>query len=294
VTAIDEAKDFEKLSLDELVGNLKVHEVILEKDEEIARLKKEKFKSIALKAKHQVEASSEDNEDEELACMVRNFKRVFRRSGKFVRPPQNDSRKAPIDVKKKSARKCFNCGDPNHLVNECTKKRNERAYVSGAWEDEEGEDEDTQEKCFMAINTSEKVEGAWSDSEDEDSIMCFVGQDEDEVHSESNYSIEDLENDYEKLAILSTKISKKNGVLKSENESLSQELEEQKRLIATLMKENSDLRKHELPTSSKCENCLSFKTKAKTLEKELCFEKFTSGTKMLNDMLDSIQLRHGR
>nr|XP_043615680.1 uncharacterized protein LOC122587564 [Erigeron canadensis] len=207
VTAIDEAQDFEKLTLDELVGNLKVHEVILEKDEEISKLKKEKFKSIALKAKHQVEISHEEeneeelDDDEELACMVRNFKRIFKRNGKFVRPPQNDSRKPPLDLKKKSNRKCFNCGDPNHLVNECTKKRNERAYVGGAWEDEEGEDEeDAHETCFMAIGNSgnlsddepESTSGVWSDSEVEDSTMCFVSQDEDEVHSESDYSIETL------------------------------------------------------------------------------------------------------
>jgi len=298
VTAIDEAKDFEKLSLDELVGNLKVHEVILEKDEEIARLKKEKFKSIALKAKHQVETSSEENEDEidedeELACMVRNFKRVFRRSGKFVRPPQNDSRKAPSDVKKKVTRKCFNCGDPSHLVNECTKKRNERAYVSGAWEDEEGEEEEAQEKCFMAIDQPETVEGAWSDSEEEDSIVCLVGQDDDEVLSYDKYSIEDLENDYEKLAMLSTNISKKNGILKSENKSLTQELDEQKRLVAILMKENSDLRKSQTQVHHTCEKCPKLRQKVKVFEKELCFIKFAKGTKMLDDMLDSIQRRHG-
>nr|XP_043619763.1 uncharacterized protein LOC122591568 [Erigeron canadensis] len=229
--------------------------------------------------------------------MVRNFKRIFKRNGKFVRPPQNDSRKPPLDLKKKSTRKCFNCGDPNHLVNECTKKRNERAYVGGAWEDEEGEDEeDAHETCFMAIGNSgnlsddeqESTSGVWSDSEVEDSTMCFVSQDEDEVHSESDYSIETLEHDYEKLAMLSTKISKKNKVLKSENESLSKELEEQKRLVAILMQENNDFRNKEKDV---CEKCIVFKTKAKRYERDLCFIKFAKGTKMLDDMLDSI---HGR
>ncbi|GJW12908.1 hypothetical protein Tco_1578735 [Tanacetum coccineum] len=51
VTAIEESKDLSKLSLEELVGNLKVYEVILEKDLEIAKNKKEKYKSLALKAK---------------------------------------------------------------------------------------------------------------------------------------------------------------------------------------------------------------------------------------------------
>ncbi|GKD21811.1 hypothetical protein Tco_1223514, partial [Tanacetum coccineum] len=51
VTAIEESKDLSNLSLDELVGNLKVYEIVFEKDLEIANNKKEKYKSLALKAR---------------------------------------------------------------------------------------------------------------------------------------------------------------------------------------------------------------------------------------------------
>ncbi|GKD09369.1 hypothetical protein Tco_1189054 [Tanacetum coccineum] len=70
VTAIEESKDFSKLSLDELVGNLKVYEVVLEKDLEIAKNKKEKYKSLTLKAKQVLsddDTSSLDSNDEEYA-----------------------------------------------------------------------------------------------------------------------------------------------------------------------------------------------------------------------------------
>ncbi|GJT14359.1 hypothetical protein Tco_0861401 [Tanacetum coccineum] len=50
VTAIEESKDLTSLSLDELIGNLKVHEMIIKKDSEIVKVKVER-KSIALKAK---------------------------------------------------------------------------------------------------------------------------------------------------------------------------------------------------------------------------------------------------
>ncbi|GJV93234.1 zf-CCHC domain-containing protein [Tanacetum coccineum] len=50
VTAIEELKDLTSLSLDELIGNLKVHEVIIKKDFEIVKAKGER-KSLALKAK---------------------------------------------------------------------------------------------------------------------------------------------------------------------------------------------------------------------------------------------------
>ncbi|GJY21144.1 hypothetical protein Tco_0393710, partial [Tanacetum coccineum] len=51
VTAIEESKDLSTLPLDELIGNLKVYEVVLEKDSETSKNKKEKYKSLALKAK---------------------------------------------------------------------------------------------------------------------------------------------------------------------------------------------------------------------------------------------------
>ncbi|GJT81743.1 hypothetical protein Tco_1056085 [Tanacetum coccineum] len=49
VTAIEESKDLTSLSLDELIGNLKVHEMIIKKDSEIVKAKV-KRKSLALKA----------------------------------------------------------------------------------------------------------------------------------------------------------------------------------------------------------------------------------------------------
>ncbi|GJR85912.1 hypothetical protein Tco_0209923 [Tanacetum coccineum] len=87
VTAIEESKDLSKLSLDELVGNLKVYEVVLEKDLESAKNKKEKYKSLALKARQVLsdeDASSSDSNKEEYAMAVRDFKKFFRRRGKFV------------------------------------------------------------------------------------------------------------------------------------------------------------------------------------------------------------------
>ncbi|GJS62146.1 hypothetical protein Tco_0656930 [Tanacetum coccineum] len=74
VTAIEESKDLSTLSLDEPIGNLKVYEVVLEKDLEVSKNKKEKYKSLALKARQvlsEEDASSSDSNDEEYAMVVR-------------------------------------------------------------------------------------------------------------------------------------------------------------------------------------------------------------------------------
>ncbi|GJR23261.1 integrase, catalytic region, zinc finger, CCHC-type containing protein [Tanacetum coccineum] len=76
VTTIEELKDLPSLALDELIGNLKVHEVVIEKDFKIYRGKKERVKSIALKAKKESsddETSTSGSDDEEYAMAVRNL-----------------------------------------------------------------------------------------------------------------------------------------------------------------------------------------------------------------------------
>ncbi|GKE46323.1 hypothetical protein Tco_1477581, partial [Tanacetum coccineum] len=68
VTVIEESKDLSSLALDELIGNLKVHKVVMEKDSEIYKGKKERIKSIALKAKKESsydETLTSGSDDEE-------------------------------------------------------------------------------------------------------------------------------------------------------------------------------------------------------------------------------------
>ncbi|GJW33363.1 zf-CCHC domain-containing protein [Tanacetum coccineum] len=139
VTAIEESKDLSTLPLDELIDNLKVYEVVLEKDLEISKSKKEKYKSLALKERKvlsEEEATSSDSDDEEYAMEVRDFKKFFRRRGKFIRQPYDDKknfRKVKEDKKEKDDRRCFKCGDPNHFISDCPKHsfNDQKAFVVG-------------------------------------------------------------------------------------------------------------------------------------------------------------------
>ncbi|GJX59473.1 zf-CCHC domain-containing protein [Tanacetum coccineum] len=160
VTAIEESKDLSSLALDELIGNLKVHEVVIEKDSKIYKGKKERIKSIALKAKKESgddETSTSGSDDEEYAMAVRNFKKSFRRKGKFVRQPREEKKSFRQRDEKKgnSDRKCFRCGDPSHLIGDCPKtsrNKDQKAFVGSSWSDSENEAEDktNDETCLMA------------------------------------------------------------------------------------------------------------------------------------------------
>ncbi|GKC27689.1 zf-CCHC domain-containing protein, partial [Tanacetum coccineum] len=139
VTAIEESKDLKSLSL-ELIGNLKVYEVIIKKDSEMVKGKREQSRSLALKAKKESsdeESTTFNSEDEE---------KSFQRS--------------KDDKNGKSERKCFRCGDPNHLIRECPKlprSKNQRAFVGGTWSDS-GEDEEEKTKdetCLVAQASNE-------------------------------------------------------------------------------------------------------------------------------------------
>ncbi|GJS47231.1 retrovirus-related pol polyprotein from transposon TNT 1-94 [Tanacetum coccineum] len=95
VTVIEESKDLTSLSLDELIENLKVHEMIIKKDSKIVKAKVER-KSLALKAKKESsdeECSTSGSEDEEYAMAVRYFKKFFRNKNQreFVGGSWSDS-----------------------------------------------------------------------------------------------------------------------------------------------------------------------------------------------------------
>ncbi|GJU79609.1 zf-CCHC domain-containing protein [Tanacetum coccineum] len=118
-------------------------------------------KSLALKAKKESideECLTSGSEDEEYAIAVRDFKKFLNRRGRFLRQPRNDKKtfqRSQYDKNNKSKRKCFRCGDPNHLIGECPKPlrdKNQRTFVGGSWRYiGEEDDEKIQDKtCLVA------------------------------------------------------------------------------------------------------------------------------------------------
>nr|GEY86468.1 hypothetical protein [Tanacetum cinerariifolium] len=122
VTVNEESKDLTSLSLDELIGNLKVQEMVIKKDSEIVRAKVER-KSLALKAKKESsneEYSTSRNEDEEYDMPTRRPESSYWRMSK------------PL------------------------KDKNQRAFVGGSWSDSGEDDGKFKNKtCLVAQASSE-------------------------------------------------------------------------------------------------------------------------------------------
>ncbi|GJR08867.1 retrovirus-related pol polyprotein from transposon TNT 1-94 [Tanacetum coccineum] len=271
VTAIEESKDLTSLSLDELIGNLKVHEMIIKKDSEIVKAKVER-KSLALKAKKESsdeECSTSGSEDEEYAMAVRDFKKFFKRRGRFVRQPRNDKKtfqRSRDDKTGKNDRKCFRCGDPNHLIGECPKPpkdKNQRAFVGGSWSDSGDEDDEKvkDETCLVAHASSE---------------VCS----ESSYFSDENSSIDDitLDNEYDKLCKMSLKIITKNKRLKATRNNLENELRELKDKLSIFEKNKG--------VDLECAVCHVLKIENEKLKDESTrLNKFEKSTHCLNEML---------
>ncbi|GJV78515.1 zf-CCHC domain-containing protein [Tanacetum coccineum] len=178
------------------------------KDFEIVKGKREQSRSLALKAKKEYsdeESSTFGSEDEEYPMAVRDFKKFFKRRGRFVRQPRDEKKsfQRNRDNKNgKSERKCFRCRDPNHLIEKCSKpprNKNQSAFVGRSWSDS-GEDEE------------EKIK-------DE---TCLVSQASNEVLSKTEFysddlsSIDDseLDSDYHRLCKMGLKVILKNKSLR--------------------------------------------------------------------------------
>ncbi|CAL1391470.1 unnamed protein product [Linum trigynum] len=179
ITAIEEAKDLEKLSVDELIGSLVAHEDKLNKAGQEKEVLDKGKRGVAFRAITLLEDSEEldDMEDEELALLSKQVSRLlkirrekkygnsgskakeFERNDNGVKGNQLRSfSRGRTDVgqnnRSVNTTGCFKCGRTGHIKAECPQLKKERA-LAATWscsEDEMDEDDEVVvQRSFMAI-----------------------------------------------------------------------------------------------------------------------------------------------
>ncbi|GJT53023.1 putative reverse transcriptase domain-containing protein [Tanacetum coccineum] len=163
VTQIESSKELNvQLSLDELIGNLKVHEMIIKKDSEIVKAKVERPRVKPWR--------------------YEDFKKVFREGGGFVSTTSGTTRNSKESVMTRTVQSVENAldgSDPNHLIGECPKPpkdKNQRAFVEGSWSDSGEEDDEKvkNETCLVAQASSEICSESSYFSDENSSIDEFA------------------------------------------------------------------------------------------------------------------------
>nr|GEU72096.1 zf-CCHC domain-containing protein/UBN2 domain-containing protein [Tanacetum cinerariifolium] len=247
--------------------------MIIKKDSKIVEAKV-KRKYLALKAKKESseeECSTSESEDEEYVMAVRDFKKFFKRICRFVIQTWNEKKtfqRCRDDKNGKSDRKCFKCGDPNHLFGECPKPpkdKNQRTFVRGSWNDcgEEDDEKVKNETCLIAQASSEVCSESSYFSDENSSIDYLV-----------------LDHEYDKLCKMSLKIITKNKRLKANRNSLEKELSILREKVFTLEKNKG--------VDLECVKFHMLKSENEKLKEEaLKLTKFKKSTHCLNEMLSN-------
>ncbi|WJX62100.1 hypothetical protein P8452_47132 [Trifolium repens] len=212
VTAFQEAKDLDQVSLEDLISSLKTHEMELMTDESTKKIKgialSSKSSSKALKAKvieSEDEASEEGHEvesedEEEMVLMAAKVSQWAKRSKKYAGKFGGSSKKVGATKEKKEEQnKCFKCNKPGHFIADCPENQSRSSkrtsskekYKSklkkgflATWEDlDKDSDSDGDEEANLALmaTTSDKENSeheADSDSEDENEVLAQLSRTE--------------------------------------------------------------------------------------------------------------------
>lgn len=212
VTAIQEAKDLTKLPLEELIGSLMTHEIIMKEHLEDESKKK---KSIALKTiSLEVDPEDEDGLDEDdIAYFSRKYKNFIKRK-KYFKKHLSTQKESKGEKSKKDEVTCYECKRSGHIRTDCpllkSSKKSKKKAMKATWDDSSESESEVEEMANLGLM-------AHSDKDDEhDDKVTLEPLSIDELFE----NFESMQNDLEKLSSKYVVLKKKYNVLISENKSL--------------------------------------------------------------------------
>nr|XP_016450027.1 PREDICTED: uncharacterized protein LOC107774884 [Nicotiana tabacum] len=187
VNAITEAKDLQKLTMDELVGNLKTYEMMKKKDNERRELKKEKIPV------PKTDSNDSGGEDADMAYLTKRFQKMVHRNGGI---PKGGSSSKPkgYDI-------CHKCGKPGHFIKYCPllKQDQYKHNTNKAAKRNQVPDKRFKRKD-VANNIVQQALSAWGDS--------FSESEEDDGQGESSMmAVESEATEYDSIFTLMAQVA---------------------------------------------------------------------------------------
>ncbi|XP_077228525.1 uncharacterized protein LOC143861486 [Tasmannia lanceolata] len=169
VTAIQESKDLKALTMEELVGSLITHEMLLtsSQEEKKPKEKERESRSLALKASKTDSSSSDADSDEEE--VLRKFKSLWRKKHK------NDKKKKKEENVEEGGLMYYNCKKTGHKRPECPLLKSSSSKYKGKkdWKKHKG-----LVAAWDASSTSEKSSSEGEAKKDDLCFMAFTHEDE--------------------------------------------------------------------------------------------------------------------
>ena len=124
VTSIEESRDLNVYTMNELIGNLTAYEVQL--NESLSHNKLKMKKEISFKINLDSDIST--NSDEDLILLTRKFKKAWKARKQQRNKNDKPSMSKSLNDKNSSSRKyvCYNCKKLGHLSLDCPMRKNEK------------------------------------------------------------------------------------------------------------------------------------------------------------------------
>ena len=222
VTAITQAKDLQSMNLEDLIGSLRAHEVVLQGDKPV-----KKVKTLALKASQQISSIAEDHVQEsqeleevheeeaedELALISKRIQRMMLRRNQIRKkfPNTNNNSRTEVD---KSQVTCYGCNKTGHYKGECPdikKVQRKPPFKKKAmitWDDLEESEPQEDEEVNM---------GLMAQSDDEEEVIIYKT---DSLYKDLESKIDSLLYDSSFLTNICHSLIKEHSEQKEEKEKL--------------------------------------------------------------------------
>ena len=231
LTAIEEAKDLDKIKVEELMGSLRTFE-LNQQIRQKGKTKEIKEKSIALKSSKEKKESSDD-EDDEMALLTKNFQKYIKKLGnkKAISKNPKGNFSKPFETNKKGIQ-CRECEGFGHIQSECANTLKKKKVMTATWSDQDSEQSDEEENSVALTSVHKGIVFNYKD------VLCLNNsvqnnENSDNDSDDSDLDEESLKESYKIMYDQWLKVCSENRLMAGNNKNFVEKIEKLEMIIAS-------------------------------------------------------------